>query len=54
MKSAIPFAFAAQLHADALRDAYRNPPKHAEPELAAEPVRRQRLLRTLHLGRSAC
>jgi hypothetical protein len=54
MKSVLPFAFAAHLHADAVRDAYRNPPKPAEPEVASEPVRRQRLLRTLHLGRSAC
>jgi hypothetical protein len=53
MKSAVPFAFAA-LHADAARAAHRSPLKDAEPELVPEPVRRRRLLRTLHIARTPC
>ena len=55
MKSAIPFAFAAQLHSDAIRDGYRNPaPQPAEPEVVEQPARGMRLLRTLHLARASC
>jgi hypothetical protein len=56
MKSAIPFAFAAQLHNDAIRDGYRNPaPRPAEPEVVVEqPSRSLRLRRTLHLARASC
>ena len=55
MKSAIPYAFAAQLQTDAIRDGYRNPPvKDAEPDVVADAPRRRRLLRTLHIARAAC
>ena len=51
MKSAIPYAFAAQLQTAAIRDGYRNPPEQpAEPEAAA-PRRRARFLRSLALAR---
>jgi hypothetical protein len=55
MKSAIPFAFAAQLQADAIRGGYRNPaPRPAEPEVAEQRSRSRRLRRTLHLARASC
>jgi hypothetical protein len=53
MNSAISYMSAAQLHADAIRESYRNPRPRLEEPKAAQPVRatRPQRLRALLLAR---
>jgi hypothetical protein len=52
MNSAIHYYSAAQMHADAIRDSYRNPQQpHVELPPVPEPQRRQRRRLLLAFGR---
>ncbi|HEY2371784.1 MAG TPA: hypothetical protein VGH82_04480 [Gaiellaceae bacterium] len=54
MNSAISYMNASQLHADAIRESYRNPRPRVDETKAAQPVRanRPRRLRALILART--